>query len=500
MKWLSRSPARIAFGIAALTALFRIPTLPEPRWYYDETVFTAVAWVVSKGVPLYAGAYDLHPPGIYWLFGGLLALGARDHHIVVQLAATATVISIAVLTFEIARRSLPLWAATLAGITTGFVLSIPTMDGDLLNVELAGLPFFLAAVLLSFSRRYAVLFVAGTLAGISLVMRPSFLVDGIALLVPLLSTKPRVLRTMLVGLGTAVTLGLAVLGLWLGGSLDAYFSIVVPSDHEYLLQANRGTLDPMLVRLVVFGVVAAIGLRIARSDFGRLLAIWVPASIAGSTLTPLAYTHLVHEAIPPMAIAIAIVAARFGQGRRVLATAGAAVALLVAAELVLILPARQTALMTGTTAPRLFLHNYAFWEMPAYYSNWALYATGQKSWSQYKAFFVDVQRHDEEVAVLRTLAGSQDLRVQVLGSRPGLYVDTGLLPASRYVVKQITYMPRSVVDLHRDISSGCADLVVDVSAQDTYRSDLDSGGYVEVPNAPWPTYRATRPHGPCINS
>ncbi len=497
---LAMSPTRLAIGIAAFVALIRIPTLPEPRWYYDETVFTAVAWVASKGIPLYAGAYDLHPPGIYWLFQGLLAPGARDHHIVVQLAATAFVIATAVLTFEIARRSLPLWAAALAGITTGFVLSLPTMDGDLMNVELAGLPFFLAAVLLSFSGRYAALFVAGALAGIALVMRPSFLVDGIALLVPLLAAKPRVLRVMLVGLGTAASLGLAILVLSLGGALDAHFSIVVPSDHEYLLQANRGTLDPMFVRLVVLGVVAAISLRIAKSEFGRLLAIWVPASIAGSSLTPLAYTHLVHEAIPPMAITIALVAARFGQGHRVWATAGAAVALLVASELVLILPAWQAAAMTGTDAPRFVRHNYAFYEMPAYYANWALYVTGMEGWSEYQAFFVDVKRQDEEMALLRTLAGSKDLRLQVLGGRPGLYVDSGLLPASRYVVTRSAYMPRAAVDVHRDISTGCADLVVDVSSQDTYRSDLDSGGYVEVPNAPWPTFRATRPHGPCINT
>ena len=369
-----------------------------------------------------------------------------------------------------------------------------------MNVELAGLPFFLAAVLMSFSRRYLVLFVAGALAGVALLMRPSFLVDGIALLVPLLSAKPRVLRTMLVGLGTAATVGLAVLALWMGGALDAYVSIVVPTDHEYLLLANRGTLNPMLVRLVVLGVVAVIGLRVAKSEFGRLLAIWVPASIAGSSLTPLQYTHLVHEAIPPMAIGIALVAARIGRGHRVWSAAGATLTLLVASELVLVLPAQQTALMTGTAAPRLFLHNYAFPEMPAYYANWARYATGMEGWSQYETFFVDVKRHDAEVTLLKTLAGSQDLRLQVLGGRPGLYVDTGLLPASRYVVTQTRYLPRAAVDLHRDISTGCADLVVDVSRRDTYRADLDAGGYVEVPNSPWPTFRATRSHGPCINS
>src|SRR5437588_6172095 len=135
---------QIAIGLACGTALVRLPSLTEPRWYYDESVFTTVAWAMSNGLPMYAGAYDLQPPGIFWLFRLLLVLGARDHHAVVQTAATVAVVSAAVLTFEVARRMTDLWPAALAGALCGLVLSIPTLDGDLLNVEVAALPFWLA--------------------------------------------------------------------------------------------------------------------------------------------------------------------------------------------------------------------------------------------------------------------------------------------------------------------------------------------------------------------
>ena len=60
-----RNVVLILIGIAVGTMLFRLPSLTEPRWYFDEGVFTTVAWAASKGLPLYARAYDLQPPGIY---------------------------------------------------------------------------------------------------------------------------------------------------------------------------------------------------------------------------------------------------------------------------------------------------------------------------------------------------------------------------------------------------------------------------------------------------
>ena len=85
-----RDVVLILIGIAVGTILFRLPSLSEPRWYFDEGVFTTVAWATSKGLPLYARVYDLQPPGIYWLYQLILALGAGEHHFVTQIVGASS--------------------------------------------------------------------------------------------------------------------------------------------------------------------------------------------------------------------------------------------------------------------------------------------------------------------------------------------------------------------------------------------------------------------------
>jgi hypothetical protein len=490
--------ALIGLGIAAGTIVIRIPSLFEPRWYFDDGVFTTVAWAMSKGLPLYARVYDLQPPGIYWLYRLMFAFGAGEHHFVVQIVAALFVVATAVLTFEITRRFMPLRPAALAGSLTGLVLSIPTLDGDLLNVEIAGLPFFLASLLLAFSRRWQMIFASGVLLGLALVMRPSLAVDSLVLLVPLLGMRRRGLRAMVAGAGLAATLVMVLFGLWVQGSLEAYITIVVPSDHSYAVRSNGGTFTPLFLRLAVLGMIGVIGLTVARSLRGRLIAVWLPASLAGASLTPLEFTHYSHQAIPALAFAIALLVAGF-RWRWFVAPA-AALALVVCAESVLILPAQQTALMQSKSPPRPFLHNIGYQNLPAYYANWLAYASGAKSESQYEQWFAEAGRQEAEVALLRRLAGSSNARLQVLGSRTWIYEESGLLPATRYVAgtcSSFCDVASEAGDLRSTLSSGCADLVVAVGQLPDWRGDLDAGGYVEVEGAPWPTFQSTRPHRPC---
>src|SRR2546421_10331471 len=202
---------RIALALGVV--LVRLPSLSEPRWHPDDGLFTVVAWATSKGVPLYAGVYDNSPPGIYWLYRLLLLLGADRYHLVVQVAAMLAVVAAALLTFEITRQLAPPWPAALAGGLTGFALSVPTLDGDLLNVELAALPLFLAALRLAFTGRLVGAFLAGALLGLAVVTRPSFALRGLALLGPL-----RLDRRLVAAASGGVTARGAVLGArWIVG-------------------------------------------------------------------------------------------------------------------------------------------------------------------------------------------------------------------------------------------------------------------------------------------
>jgi len=487
-------------GIAVGTMLLRLPSLTEPRWYFDEGVFTTVAWATSKGLPLYAGAYDLQPPGIYWLFRVLIALGAGEHHLVTQVAGALFVVATALLTFVISLRFMSLRAAALAGALTAFVLSIPTLDGDLLNVELAALPFFLASLRFAFSRRWVLIFVSGILLGAAVVVRPSFVFDGLALLIPLLSDGQRLRRLLVAGAGGAATLLAAVLLLAAEGSLPAYITTVLPSDHIYALDGNGGTFVPMFVRLAVLGVIGVICFARAKTVRGRLLAIWLPASLAGSSLTPLEYTHFFHEATPALAFAIAMRVSGFRWRWHI--PIQAAVALVIFAEATLIIPAQQTAVMESRTPQWPLRHNFGYWDLPAYYGNWFAYVSGIRSSSQYEQWFNGVGPQETESALLQRVAGSSSDHLLVLGGQPWLYVESGLLPATRYITvcNAACIVPSEVDDVRQTLRGSCTDLVVAVSQLPYWQDDLDAGGYVAIAGAPWPTFQLSRPPGQCSSN
>src|SRR5205814_1284686 len=158
---------------------------------------------------LYGQVFDLSPPGIYWLFRGLVALGADRRHWLVQALTAVLVVAAALLTREVARRVAGPWPAALAGLVCGLALSVPSLDGDLINVEIAALPFFLAALLLAFDGGPRASLASGALFGLALVTRPSFLLDGAALLVPLLGGDRRRPRLCLAGLGLGAVLAAA---------------------------------------------------------------------------------------------------------------------------------------------------------------------------------------------------------------------------------------------------------------------------------------------------
>jgi 4-amino-4-deoxy-L-arabinose transferase-like glycosyltransferase len=206
------APAPVRLGLVLLVVVIRVPSLFEPRWYSDEGFFTTVAWATARGVPLYSGVYDNQPPVIFWLYRLTQALGSLEHHSIVQLTATAAVALVALLTFEVSRRLTGQWAATLAAALTGTALSLPVLDGDLLNVELAALPFFLAALLLAFSPRGALVLASGALLGVAIATRPSFALDGFALAIPLLSSDQRLRRLCLAACGVLLSGGVVAAG------------------------------------------------------------------------------------------------------------------------------------------------------------------------------------------------------------------------------------------------------------------------------------------------
>ncbi|HVD02404.1 MAG TPA: hypothetical protein VNG93_14885 [Candidatus Dormibacteraeota bacterium] len=470
----------------------RLPTLSEPRWFSDEGIFTAVAQGVASGLPLYARVFDNSPPGIYLLFMGLIDLGAVQHHWVVGAAAAAAVACVSLFIFSLVRRLASTETAVLAAALCGIALSIPTLDGDLVNVELAALPFFTASLLVAFSRRRWAPLASGLLIGLAIVTRPSLAFDGLALLVPLVGIGGAPVRRVgLAAAGCAATLLVVAVGLWDRGSLAAYVGVVMPSDHAYVVWSNGGSLLPLYLRLLALAGAGAIWFRLSHTLPGRLLAVWLPAALAGSTITPRDYMHYAQEAIPVLSVAAALMATWVRPRWWVASAPVALLGVVIVAQFVLLVAARETQAVSSRAAQPP-AYNFTFTQLPAYYRNWVLLVSGRESWPSYVSGFpADVQRQKEEIAILRRLSvDSEQPSLLVFGDEPWIYVESGLQPATRYVAinSASARVPTSGVETLSSVTSSCATFVVVTSNLAALAPALHSGGYREVSGAPWPTF------------
>ena len=153
------------------------------------------------------------------------------------LAVTVSVL----LTYRIAR-GLDARLALPAALVCAVALSLPTLDGDRLNVELAALPFFLGALVLAGSGGTTTAVACGALLAAALLIRPSYAFDGLAVVLLLLLT-PAARRRVVAAASAGCAVLIAAAGvLALQGSLSAYFAYVLPDNHAYLLLANGGLL------------------------------------------------------------------------------------------------------------------------------------------------------------------------------------------------------------------------------------------------------------------
>lgn len=495
--------AKRASLVALAVVIIRLPSLWEPRWYSDEGTFSTVAWLHSLGRPLYSGVFDINPPGIYWLYGALLGAGGDQHHLVVQVALLLAALVAVISVFAVATRWFGPNVGVAAALLTAGGLSAPTLDGDLLNIEIGALPFFVAALAMALRSGTWSAIAAGLLAACALLIRPSYGLDCVAILF-VFWTVPQTLRRMaLAAIGAMIVFGTAFGVLAAGHSLGPYLSEATPVQRAYLLWANGGSLLPLVVRLAVLAAIAALGYRLARSMIWRPLAIWLPASIAAASITPRELSHYAIEAVPPLAIAIAALTVATwrqfeGQPSLVRVVTGtvavplALTALFLTAEAVLILPARETAFIQKAPVPPPFLHNFSYGALPGYYARWATWVLGHPLQAQPLSGFPGPFGEEQaEARLLDRLSAGSSVKIQVLGDRAWVYFLSRLPPATPYVAMNSAFrlVPAGSTVVAGAIGQHDARFVAlaDVAPSD-WVGKLEADDYHEIGVAPWPTY------------
>ncbi len=472
-----RLVARGWAGLLSITAVFlalRLPSLLEPPTFNDEGTYADIGWALDHGAVLYRDVWGHYTPGVYWL-GALINLvhtSVVAFHLVLAFVVALTTLGV----WLICRRFGPpssAWAAAMAFVVLS---SLPTLQGDVLYVEVVAALLIVGAVLLvarpAMNGVRAGATAGGLVAG-AILLKVTFAADAIAV-----ATLPLVLalasgrrpgrreaRTLLaVAAGALVSLAAAAVALWLGGSLPGLVDVVTHQDEAYFQSASGGGAAGALVHpgsagsvlllmtatrvLLVLAVGSVITWRLGRRRrMGAAVAAWwLTWDLAAVMASGLGLAHYAQQMEPALCVCGAMLAASLAgtlaparPARDVVAAAAAAViawavcvAGLVAptAEASAVLPQPVLTMASAIVSPHQISH------------------TVGRGWQRLLGLITPASYEDSfgaEPALVRRTVSVIDAHsrpsdaVFVWGRLPWVYALSHRLPAGRYTSLNSSY-------------------------------------------------------------
>jgi len=448
---------------AAVFIALRVPSLIEPPTFNDEGTYSDIGWALDHGAVLYRDVWGHYTPGMYWLGAAinLVNTSVLAFHVVLAAAAAVTVLGIWLFCRRFASTPVA-WAATLAFV---ILSSLPTLEGDVLYVEVIGAALVVWAVLLVARRCSVVTARAGVAAGVmvggAMLFKPTFGADAVAVaaipaVIALASGRrpgrPEVRALLSVAAGAVGLLGVAAVALWLGGSLPGLVDVLTHQDEAYLQSANGGggvgvstsggTALVLLIMtatriVLVLLVGSAITWWLVRRHHlaASVAAWWLTWDLAAVVVSALGLAHYAQQMEPALCVCAALLAARLVQRFPLRRLALAAVTTVVAwavcvasliaptAEASLVVPQSLSTFVTSIVSPHVITHYLGGgWERVLGVTSAATYEAG---------FGPQPALVHETVSIIDSHSRPGD-RVFVWGRVPWAYSLSRRLPAGRY--------------------------------------------------------------------
>ena len=467
-------------------AALRGPSLVEPTWYSDEGTYADIGRALLRGAHLYRDVWDNKPPGVYWLAAGVDALlGPSGRSFAAVLAVIVALMAAGV--WVLGRRAGDHRLAFGAALVCIVLASLPNLEGDLFNAELAGAVLVVWALVLFAvpEPRPARAVAAGGLLGGALLCKGVFAFDVLAVAaVALWAGRSGVVaaaqarrHVLALAAGTAGVVAVALAAVAARGSLGGLLDVVLHQDVSYLQRTNgpggsvlaggaahQQALDALLLATrVLFPLAVGAALAWRWSGRGRfwpaIVAFWLGSDLAAAMVSSREFPHYVLQAVPAAALAAALVARAAWQarsrtgGRRRAARAGCAVltvfvvlAVWPVLQAAVVLPRAEVAWAGHDPFPPLETDSFRAAQLPTYYRLGWERLIGSATARQYDALFpTDLARLDATVALFERWARPRD-RVFVWGTIHWSYALSDRLPAGRYVSLNSAYQ----VDPHAE--------------------------------------------------
>ena len=152
-----------------LVILLRLPSLVDPMYYLDEGVYASVAYEIGEGGKLYQTAWDLKPPGIFYVYLFFQTLFGPYAFVIQRIFNTILGILGIWGTYQLAKiLKAAQGAATTAALLAALYLGLPFFEIQIFNTENIFIVTSLFAFIsgLKFKGRWQEPFLAGLLFGV----------------------------------------------------------------------------------------------------------------------------------------------------------------------------------------------------------------------------------------------------------------------------------------------------------------------------------------------
>jgi hypothetical protein len=302
-----------------IIVLLRLPSLVDPMYYLDEGVYSSVAYEIGQGGTLYKTAWDLKPPGIFYvylsfqtLFGSQAFLMQRFFDLLLGMLAVLGAYKLAK---QLGLRDLSL---CFAAILTAIFLGLPFFEGHIFNTENIFLVTSLWGIVLGLRYQSNVrerfllsTFISGYLFGVGqwLKIHPIFdlAAFGLFALVKFKLDK-KFWRPFIAGVLTPLV-GL-VLFLAKNGILREFWQTNFSYNLFYVNELPQITIFGGLMMRTLLLLLAALGLTVLKfknkiSEQSFLLLLWFFFTLYGALLSARAYNHYFIPVLTPTALLIA---------------------------------------------------------------------------------------------------------------------------------------------------------------------------------------------------
>lgn len=477
---LALESIRIPLFLLSLVVLLRLPNLTEPYWYGDEGIYLTIGNALHSGSRLYADIIDHKTPLIYYFAIVPSQLWFRVF-LLFWMGGTTLCF------YAIAHKILKFWPAVVASVFFILMTSLPWFEGNIPNGELFMMGFVLlgTALLLQTdlgkslwdkppspnqtAKPKAMIWQLGAYLsygipfGLAILTKVPSLFDFVAILglwwfsftrhlpvklhpkhwwVNLKQTlkycqkalPPAVITAGMFTLGMVLPIGISILYFWSRGTLSEYAQFGLLYNFHYAQNWSLPFTSPILVfafsLIGKFVLVAGVwvGLTLAAKWLPLRMQVvlgWLALSYFAALLSNRPYPHYFMQIMPPLALAIGLLAA---EGTTLLRTGTKKMSAVVGHVFRL-----GAVLGLASLLPIvLLLLRAGLYPTVSYYQTFWKLMTGQITKTEYQYSFNYLMADNYRASAI--LKAAEEKQLFIWGTNPTLYAQSQTVPVGRFTV------------------------------------------------------------------